>query len=455
MEKLKTTVKKLKLENEARDSDVVSAKEAIEAALVSRNMELASAVERATLAEKKLEEFNRKLKLKARSEDDDNFELNRKLENITDEKEELELTLQKKEKKFAEEKKKLASRVEMAEKQAQEAMEKYNSEGDGKIMKEMVNKIKAFEKENVVKMNEIAKLKMELAQNVSKLIDYECRLEETTNTTTSIPDTKNNKNNKNTTEEMFMNEEIMQARIIELEEENADLQKRLMASPNENTTTILKKEEEELLKNDLRFALEEANVQIEKMNVEVEKANTEASKANAERVDMQQMLEEAVVAVEEQARLREALEKTLEEIENKTMRIVSAETSSPSKKEEENEEETKKFEEVKKLCTIYEIKYGKAKERMKEDLVRIKALTKEISNEKKKREGLKYQVMKLTKQMDKMQTVYGRLKSTKYSGNEEAFEKAREACEREVENDLLSKKKKEQVTPLAEISNKE
>ena len=257
----------------------------------------------------------------------------------------------------------------MAEKQAQEAMEKYNSEGDGKIMKEMVNKIKAFEKENVVKMNEIAKLKMELAQNVSKLIDYECRLEETTNnTTTSIPDTKNNKNNKNTTEEMFMNEEIMQARIIELEEENADLQKRLMASPNENAT-ILKKEEEELLKNDLRFALEEANVQIEKMNVEVEKANTEASKANAERVDMQQMLEEAVVAVEEQARLREALEKTLEEIENKTMRIVSAETSSPSKKEEENEEETKKFEEVKKLCTIYEIKYGKAKERMKEDLV--------------------------------------------------------------------------------------
>ena len=69
----------------------MSAKEAIEAALVSRNMELASAVERATLAEKKLEEFNRKLKLKARSEDDDNFELNRKLENITDEKEELEL----------------------------------------------------------------------------------------------------------------------------------------------------------------------------------------------------------------------------------------------------------------------------------------------------------------------------------------------------------------------------
>ena len=58
------------------------------------------------------------------------------------------------------------------------------------------------------------------------------------------------------------------------------------------------------MKNDLRFALEEANVQIEKMNVEVEKANTEASKANAERVDMQQMLEEAVVAVEEQARLR-------------------------------------------------------------------------------------------------------------------------------------------------------
>ena len=113
-------------------------------------------------------------------------------------------------------------------------MEKYNSEGDGKIMKEMVNKIKAFEKENVVKMNEIAKLKMELAQNVSKLSDYECRLEETTNTTTSIPDTKNNKNNKNTTEEMFMNEEIMQARIIELEEENANLQKRLMASPNEN-----------------------------------------------------------------------------------------------------------------------------------------------------------------------------------------------------------------------------
>ena len=51
----------------------------------------------------------------------------------------------------------------------------------------------------------------------------------------------------------------------------------------------------------------------------------------------------------------------MEEIENKTMRIVSAETSSPSKKEE-NEEETKKFEEVKKLCTIYEIKYGKAKE---------------------------------------------------------------------------------------------
>ena len=66
---------------------------------------------------------------------------------------------------------------------------------------------------------------------------------------------------------------------------------------------------------------------------------------------------------------------------------------------------------------------------------------------------MKYQVMKLTKQMDKMQTVYGRLKSTKYSGNEEA-EKA-ERHGREVENDLLSKKKKEQVTPLAEISNKE
>jgi hypothetical protein len=301
---------------------------------------------------------------------------------------------------------------------------------------------------------------MELAQNVSKLIDYEYRLDEkTNNTTTSIPDIKN-KSNKNTIEEVFMNEEIMKSRITELEEENADLQKRLMASPSENTTTILKKEEEELLKNDLRFALEEANVQIERMNVEVEKANAEASKANAERVDMEQMLEDAVVAVEEQARLREALEKTLEEIENKTMRIVSAEpSSSPSKKAEANEEEEKKkIEEIKKLCTIYEIKYGKAKERMKEDLVRIKALTKEISNEKKKREGLKYEVVKLTKQMDKMQTVYGRLKSTKYSGNEEAFEKAREACEKEVENDLVSKKnlkkdRRQEVTPLAENNN--
>ena len=451
VEKLKTTVKKLKLENDAQNSDVLSAKEAIEAALVSRNLELASAVERATLAEKKLEEFNRKLKMKARSEDDDNFELNRKLENITDEKEELELMLQKKEKKFAEEKKKLVLRVELAEKQVKESLEKYNTEGDGKIMKEMVEKIKAFEKENVVKMNEIAKLKMELAQNVSKLIDYECRLDEkTNNTTTSIPDIKK-KSDKNTTEDVFMNGEIMQARITELEEENADLQKRLMASPSENTTTILRKEEEELLKNDLRFALEEANVQIEKMNVEVEKANAEAIRANAERVDMQQMLEEAVVAVEEQARLREALEKTLEEIENKTMRIVSAEPSSSeaASKKEESEEQKKKFEEIKKLCTIYEIKYGKAKERMKEDLVRIKALTKEISNEKKKREGLKYEVVKLTKQMDKMQTVYGRLKSTKYSGNEEAFEKARAACEKEVENDLLCKKKQ---TPLAEIN---
>jgi centromeric protein E len=460
VEKLKTTVKKLKLENDAQNSDVLSAKEAIEAALVSRNLELASAVERATLAEKKLEEFNRKLKMKARSEDDDNFELNRKLENITDEKEELELMLQKKEKKFAEEKKKLVLRVELAEKQVKESLEKYNTEGDGKIMKEMVEKIKAFEKENVVKMNEIAKLKMELAQNVSKLIDYECRLDEkTNNTTTSIPDIKK-KSDKNTTEDVFMNGEIMQARITELEEENADLQKRLMASPSENTTTILRKEEEELLKNDLRFALEEANVQIEKMNVEVEKANAEAIRANAERVDMQQMLEEAVVAVEEQARLREALEKTLEEIENKTMRIVSAEPLSSEaaskKEEEESEEQKKKFEEIKKLCTIYEIKYGKAKERMKEDLVRIKALTKEISNEKKKREGLKYEVVKLTKQMDKMQTVYGRLKSTKYSGNEEAFEKAREACEKEVENDLLCKKKSNktdfQQTPLAEIN---
>ena len=460
VEKLKTTVKKLKLENDAQNSDVLSAKEAIEAALVSRNLELASAVERATLAEKKLEEFNRKLKMKARSEDDDNFELNRKLENITDEKEELELMLQKKEKKFAEEKKKLVLRVELAEKQVKESLEKYNTEGDGKIMKEMVEKIKAFEKENVVKMNEIAKLKMELAQNVSKLIDYECRLDEkTNNTTTSIPDIKK-KSDKNTTEDVFINGEIMQARITELEEENADLQKRLMASPSENTTTILRKEEEELLKNDLRFALEEANVQIEKMNVEVEKANAEAIRANAERVDMQQMLEEAVVAVEEQARLREALEKTLEEIENKTMRIVSAEPSSSEaaskKEEEESEEQKKKFEEIKKLCTIYEIKYGKAKERMKEDLVRIKALTKEISNEKKKREGLKYEVVKLTKQMDKMQTVYGRLKSTKYSGNEEAFEKAREACEKEVENDLLCKKKSNkkdfQQTPLAEIN---
>ncbi|CAL6345338.1 unnamed protein product [Bathycoccus prasinos] len=457
LEKLRTNVKKLKLENEAQNSDVVSAKEAIEAALVSRNLELASAVERATLAERKLEEFNRKLKLKVRSEDEDNFELNRKLENITDEKEELELTLQKKEKKFAEEKKKFALQVELAEKKVQESLKMYNTEGDGKIIKEMVEKIRGFEKDNVAKMNEIAKLKMELAQNVSKLIDYEYRLDEkTNNTTTSIPDIKN-KSNKNTTEEVFMNEEIMKSRITELEEENADLQKRLMASPSENTTTILKKEEEELLKNDLRFALEEANVQIERMNVEVEKANAEASKANAERVDMEQMLEDAVVAVEEQARLREALEKTLEEIENKTMRIVSAEpSSSPSKKAEANEEEEKKkIEEIKKLCTIYEIKYGKAKERMKEDLVRIKALTKEISNEKKKREGLKYEVVKLTKQMDKMQTVYGRLKSTKYSGNEEAFEKAREACEKEVENDLVSKKnlkkdRRQEVTPLAE-----
>ncbi|CAL6348871.1 unnamed protein product [Bathycoccus prasinos] len=457
LEKLRTNVKKLKLENEAQNSDVVSAKEAIEAALVSRNLELASAVERATLAERKLEEFNRKLKLKVRSEDEDNFELNRKLENITDEKEELELTLQKKEKKFAEEKKKFALQVELAEKKVQESLKMYNTEGDGKIIKEMVEKIRGFEKDNVAKMNEIAKLKMELAQNVSKLIDYEYRLDEkTNNTTTSIPDIKN-KSNKNTTEEVLMNEEIMKSRITELEEENADLQKRLMASPSENTTTILKKEEEELLKNDLRFALEEANVQIERMNVEVEKANAEASKANAERVDMEQMLEDAVVAVEEQARLREALEKTLEEIENKTMRIVSAEpSSSPSKKAEANEEEEKKkIEEIKKLCTIYEIKYGKAKERMKEDLVRIKALTKEISNEKKKREGLKYEVVKLTKQMDKMQTVYGRLKSTKYSGNEEAFEKAREACEKEVENDLVSKKnlkkdRRQEVTPLAE-----
>ncbi|CAL6342497.1 unnamed protein product [Bathycoccus prasinos] len=303
LEKLRTNVKKLKLENEAQNSDVVSAKEAIEAALVSRNLELASAVERATLAERKLEEFNRKLKLKVRSEDEDNFELNRKLENITDEKEELELTLQKKEKKFAEEKKKFALQVELAEKKVQESLKKYNTEGDGKIIKEMVEKIRGFEKDNVAKMNEIAKLKMELAQNVSKLIDYEYRLDEkTNNTTTSIPDIKN-KSNKNTTEEVFMNEEIMKSRITELEEENADLQKRLMASPSENTTTILKKEEEELLKNDLRFALEEANVQIERMNVEVEKANAEASKANADRVDMEQMLEDAVVAVEEQARL--------------------------------------------------------------------------------------------------------------------------------------------------------
>ncbi|CAL6342521.1 unnamed protein product [Bathycoccus prasinos] len=142
------------------------------------------------------------------------------------------------------------------------------------------------------------------------------------------------------------------------------------------------------------------------------------------------------------------------------MRIVSAEpSSSPSKKVEAyEEEEKKKIEEIKKLCTIYEIKYGKAKERMKEDLVRIKALTKEISNEKKKREGLKYEVVKLTKQMDKMQTVYGRLKSIKYSGNEEAFEKAREACEKEVENDLVSKKnlkkdRRQEVTPLAENNN--
>ena len=89
-----------------------------------------------------------------------------------------------------------------------------------------------FEKDNVAKMNEIAKLKMELAQNVSKLIDYEYRLDEkTNNTTTSIPDIKN-KSNKNTTEEVFMNEEIMKSRITELEEENADLQKRLMASPS-------------------------------------------------------------------------------------------------------------------------------------------------------------------------------------------------------------------------------
>ena len=77
---------------------------------------------------------------------------------------------------------------------------------------------------------------------------------------------------------------------------------------------------------------------------------------------------------------------------------------------------------------------------------------------KKKREGLKYEVVKLTKQMDKMQTVYGRLKSTKYSGNEEAFEKAREACEKEVENDLVSKKnlkkdRRQEVTPLAENNN--
>ena len=71
-----------------------------------------------------------------------------------------------------------------------------------------------------------------------------------------------------------------------------DLVARLLeyADASENTTSILKKEEEELFKNDLRFALEEANVQIERMNVEVEKANAEASKANAERVDMEQML---------------------------------------------------------------------------------------------------------------------------------------------------------------------
>ena len=173
LEKLRTNVKKLKLENEAQNSDVVSAKEAIEAALVSRTLELASAVERATLAERKLEEFNRKLKLKVRSEDEDNFELNRKLENITDEKEELELTLQKKEKKFAEEKKKFALQVELAEKKVQESLKMYNTEGDGKIIKEMVEKIRGFEKDNVAKMNEIAKLKMELAQNVSKLIDYQ------------------------------------------------------------------------------------------------------------------------------------------------------------------------------------------------------------------------------------------------------------------------------------------
>ena len=54
--------------------------------------------------------------------------------------------------------------------------------------------------------------------------------------------------------------------------------------------------------------MEEANVQIERINVEVEKANARQSKANADRV-MEQMLEDAVV-VEEQARLREAPEKT-------------------------------------------------------------------------------------------------------------------------------------------------
>ena len=75
------------------------------------------------------------------------------------------------------------------------------------------------------------------------------------------------------------------------------------------------------------------------------------------------------------------------------------------------------------------------KEKMKEDLLKIKALQKEISTDKKVKEGLKHEVVKLTKQMEKMQTVYGRLKATKFAPNANAqeFDKVRARKEREYD----------------------
>jgi len=453
IEKMKMDAKKVKLESLAQNSDVLNAKEAIEAALVSRNLELASAVERALVAEKKLEECNRKLKLKSRSEDDDNFELNRKLENVTEEKEELEQALKKKEKKFQQEKKQLLSKVEFAEKQAQEALEKYTNEGDGKLLIELKEKIKVFEKVNVSKMKEIAKLKMEVAQNVSKMIDYETQLITQNNDDDDNPSSsldaaaaaQNKSENRNANELLQM----MKLKIQDLEEEISELQLvkqqnvDAMAVSNNDNNNVTKEEEQsesEALLNDLRFALEEANVQIEKANVEVEKANAEVEKANVERIDMQQMLEEAVVAVEEQARVREQLERTLEEIENRTQQLMTINNNNnhdSSNKEEELEQQQQQQQmiEVKKLCAIYEIKYAKAKEKMKEDLLKIKALQKEISTDKKVKEGLKHEVVKLTKQMEKMQTVYGRLKATKFAPNANAqeFDKVRARKEREYD----------------------